>query len=63
MPTSKLIIKQSTVARILRAARRAGIPVGRIDIDTATGKVSIFSRHADEDTAADSDPQDLRALL
>jgi len=63
MATSKLIIKQSTVARIVRAARRAGIPIGRIDIDTATGKVSIFSRQTDEDTATDSDSQDLRALL
>ena len=60
MPAS-IILKQSIIARILRAARRAGFD--RIVIDTATGKVSIFSRHADEETAADSDSQDLRTLL
>ena len=57
MPSSKLILKQSTIARMVRAACRGGISVGRIDIDTATGKVSIFNRQTDEDTATDTDSQ------
>jgi hypothetical protein len=35
--------KQRDVVRAVRAARAAGVVIGRVDIDLSTGKISIIS--------------------
>jgi hypothetical protein len=43
--------KQRDVVRAVRAARAAGVAIGRVDIDLSTGKISIISAH---DSAKDN---------
>jgi hypothetical protein len=35
------VFKQRDVARAVRGAEAAGVKIGRVDIDPATGKISI----------------------
>jgi len=56
MPNRRLTIKQSTVARVLRAARRAGAE--RVDFDYETGKFSIIVGGKANEAAAGEVEQD-----
>jgi hypothetical protein len=45
-----LSFKQTDLARWLRAARKAGLPVERVDIDPATGKFSLITKQSEAAT-------------
>ena len=55
MATPKSVIRQTDLAKILKAHRDAGIPVARTEIDAKSGKVIVFSTGAPGDEANDWD--------
>jgi hypothetical protein len=46
---------ESELARALRAAKRAGAPVDRIEVDPTTGKIAVILRRAGETTEPEQD--------
>jgi hypothetical protein len=41
------LFKQTDLARALRAARDAGLPIARVDIDPATGTFSLITKQGE----------------
>jgi hypothetical protein len=43
MARNPATFKEADLTRALKAARKAGVSVARVDIDPKTGRISIFS--------------------
>ncbi len=55
MSNSKASVKQSDLARCLKAHRDAGIPIDRTEIDLSAGKIVIFTNSSGKDGPNDWD--------
>lgn len=52
------VFREADITRAFRAARKAGIAHPRVDIDTATGRISIVPCRAAADPDETSNPID-----
>jgi hypothetical protein len=43
---SRHTFKLSTMSRAIRAAEKAGLPVDRVEVSSATGNVTVFTKPA-----------------
>lgn len=58
-PNNKnLTFTQREVQRVIKAARAMGVPIGKIEVDPATGKIAITPAKAQTDTSANEWDED-----
>ena len=58
MPARPTFVSQAEIKRTLQAALSAGLRIGRVEVDHATGRVVVFPEGAAE-LAAGPDPDEL----
>ncbi|ASM72832.1 MULTISPECIES: hypothetical protein [Roseobacteraceae] len=58
MTARRTIVSQSEIKRTLQAALSAGLRIGRVEVDHATGRVVVFPEGA-APQAAGPDPDEL----
>jgi hypothetical protein len=55
MPRGPRAFKQRDVTRVMRAVKAAGVDIGRVEVDLATGKIVIVTNACSREQVSDLD--------
>jgi hypothetical protein len=51
-PRGRTPLHQRDIARAVRAVRSAGVPVGKVELDPTTGKITVHAGEPDKTSAS-----------